>query len=611
MSAISDAVDLSANRHGPVSALAPVDIAVVGLLWLVYLLPFTQALPFIDGVRDMQFALDIAHGDAFPLVGPVFGNRFHLGPVFYYVQALPLLIGLPIAAVPCFLGLLAGAKFALAYGFGRDWIDRRYGLLFAAALALPGWSGMDFLNTTSPLLLPSLLLVACWCALRFARAVRASALLGCALAISLAIHAHPSAVVVGWVAVVVCAWRVARERRWGLLAGAIGVGLLPLLPAMVAVVQTGPSAVLSDALTVTVPGSGHSFRGWLDAVHGFALGGPLTTLRTLGSADFGTALAWITLGVTVAGLLLLLTRVSDDRRASALALLLLGVGMAVFAARINTPWYFVQSLTLMCAAAVAYGWHCWRPGLRFWVATAAILALSQGLLVHAHLARGEGNFASIELMDIRRAGGERGAALSPWISVRHWSSLAALLCADPGRSLALHGALARAVDDQGALSARALCSPDHLQLGGVAERHWVGLPRALWSALQWSPQGKIGSIGLFPPATVLSTQGHRIADPRRYPLRATLGGDPESTVLRFTTTGDALLVVGSLSPALAFWRVDEVRADGMPIAPVYEDSSLHGYRVQRGENVHWSLHISASALEWVDIVVVAPQHSPP
>lgn len=611
MSAYPDSVDPSANPSRSAPALPLVDVAVVALLWLVYLLPFTQAMPFIDGVRDMQFALDIARGDAFPLIGPVFGNRFHLGPVFYYLQALPLLVGLPMAAVSYFLGVLAGAKLALAYGFGRDWIDRRYGLLFAAALALPGWSGMDFLNLTTPLLVPSLLLISCWCALRFVRGGRASAMLGCALAISLAIHAHPSAAVVGWVAVAACAWRVARERRWGLLAAAVGVGLLPLLPAMVAVVQSGPGAVLSDALTVTVPGSGHSFRGWLDAVHGFALGGPLTSLRTLGSANFGAALAWITFGVTLAGLLLLLMRVSDDRRALALATLLLGVGVVVFAARVNTPWYFVHALTLTCAAATAYGWHRWRQGLRFWIAAAAILASSQGLLVHAHLARGEGNFASIELMDIRRAKGERGAALSPWISVDHWSELAELLCADPARTLALHGALARAVDDQGALSARARCDPGHVQLGGDADRHWVGLPRALWSALQWSPQGKIGSIGLFSAVSVISTHGHRIADPRRYPLRAGLGGDPASSVLTFTTTGDALLLVGQLSPALAHWQVNEVRADGVPIQPIYADSSLHGYHVDRAENVHWSLRVSASALEWVDIVVVAPQHSSP
>ena len=587
------------------------DLMVVASLWLIYLLPFSHALPFIDGVRDLQVALDIARGEAFPLVGPVFGNRFHLGPVFFYLQALQLLVGLPLSSVPALLGALAGAKFALAYGFGREWIDRRYGLLFAAALALPGWSGLDFLNTTTPLLVPALLLAACWCALRFVRAGRASALLGCAVAASLALHAHPAAAAVAVVPVFLCLRQLVRQRRWGLLAAGLGMGLLPLAPALLAIVQSGSGAVLLQARTVTVPGSGHSFAGWMDAVRGFALGGPLTSLRTLGSADFGAVLAWVTLAASLSGLAMLAGRAVDDRRARSLALLLPGVALVVFGARSNTPWYFVHTLTLVHAAAIAYGWHRWQAGTRTWVGAAIALALAQGMLVYAHVARGEGNFASIELMDVRRASGERGPVVPPWLSIRHWQALADALCADPTRTLALHGALARAVDDQGGLAARAQCDLEHVRLGGSAERHWVGLPRALWSVLQWSPRGRIGSIGLFLPATVVSGQGHRIADPRRYPLRAALVGEAVTEALTFTTSGDALLVVSQLSPALAHWRIDDIRADGVPIRPLYVDSSLHAYRVRGADNVHWSLRVSASSPEWVDIVTIAPQHSPP
>jgi hypothetical protein len=214
-------------------------------------------------------------------------------------------------------------------------------------------------------------------------------------------------------------------------------------------------------------------------------------------------------------------------------------------------------------------------------------------------------------MDVRRANGERGPDLPPWISIRHWSALADLLCADSTHALALHGALARAVDDQGALAARAQCDLQHLRLGGTAERHWVGLPRALWSLLQWSPWAKIGSIGVFPAATVVSSPGQLIADPRRYPLRAALVGELVEEEFFLTTAGDSLLVVSQLSPALAHWRIDSVLADGEPIDPIYSDSSLFAYRATGIDLVHWSLRVSASSPEWVDIVTIAPQHSPP
>src|SRR4051812_29007637 len=101
--------------------------AIVALLTLIYLIPFTYALPFTDGIRDLQVASDIARGISYPLLGPVFGNRFHAGPAGYYLEALPLWFGLSLSTVPLFLGILASTKFLLAYGFGKEWIDRRFG----------------------------------------------------------------------------------------------------------------------------------------------------------------------------------------------------------------------------------------------------------------------------------------------------------------------------------------------------------------------------------------------------------------------------------------------------------------------------------------------------
>lgn len=589
------------------------DVALLMLLWLIYLLPFTEALPFIDGIRDLQFALDIARGESWPLIGPVFANRFHLGPFGYYLQALPLAFGLPLSAVPIFLGAIAGSKFFLAYGFGREWIDRRYGLLFAAALALPGWSGLDFLNTTTPLLVPALLLAAAWCALRFLRGGAESTLYGSALAISLALQSHPSALVIALIPAAVCLRQVIAGRRWRALATAIGIGVLPLFPVLIAVSQSGWGIVLPQATTVTVAGSGHSLAGWMEALRGFAYGGPLTTLRTLGSADYGDVLAQATLILSLTGLFLLAAAARRDRRARLLGLLLIGVALMVFGARSNTPWYFLHPLTLAWAAAVAFGWHRWPHVRSTWVIAACTLAVLQAVLLRAHLAKGEGGFASAELMDVRVARGERGPQFPPWISIRHWNALAGLLCTDGARTLALHGALARAVDDQGGLAARALCSIDQLRLGGVAERHWIGLPRAAWAALQWSPQAKIGSIGVFQPDQVFSSGSHVLADPHRYPLRAPLGGADASRQFHLRLRGDAILTISQLSPALAYWAVDEIRADALAVAPLHVDSGMQVYRAggDPARWVDWSFTVRASAQPWVDIVSVRPQHSMP
>jgi hypothetical protein len=581
---------------------------------VIYLLPFVHALPFIDGVRDMQMALGIARGELWPLTGPVFGNRFHLGPVGYYLQALPLWLGLPVSAIPAFLGLIACSKFALAYGLGRDWIDRRYGLLFASALLLPGWSGLDVLNTTTPLLVPALLLIALWCGLRFVRDRTAAALPALALACSLAVHAHPSALVVALFPALACAMRAIRERRWGLLALAIAAALLPLLPALYALARSGWGAVLSDAVTVVVPGSGHSVQGWLEAARGFALGGPLTTLRTLGSAEQGYLWAGLTLAVSGTGLLRLVwvASIDRDRRALGLGLALMIVAVLVFGARSNTPWYFLHPLSLVWAAACAYGWYRGAHGSAIFVSAAIGLGALQSFGLFHHLARGEGSFATIELLDIRQAHGERGPVLGPWISLDHWSALGALLCADAPARLALHGWLAAVVDDQGALAARAQCSVSELRLGGAADRHWIGLPRQLWSPLNWSPESKIGSLGLFRSGQVIApTKGQLLADPRNYPLRSSVEAAPQWREYSIPVTAGGLLTVSRLSVLTNLVALELRTATGSLLSPVYQDAIGRAYLLEPGAELPWTLRVQSTAPEWVDIVLLAPQHSPP
>ena len=582
--------------------------ALLALLTLIYLIPFTYALPFGDGIRDMQVASDIARGISYPLLGPVFANQFHAGPVFFYLQALPLWFGMPLSAAPLYLGLLASSKFLLAYGFGEEWIDRRFGLLLALALALPGWSGMDFLNTTTPLLVPALVLADMWCTLRFVRRQSTFALLGAALMTSLAVNAHPGAIVFVPVLAGICVWHAAKARRWGSLIGAAGVAILPLLPSLVAVARSGWQVLLpAESPTVAVPSSGHSLIGWGEGVRGFALGGPLTTLRALGSEDWGTFLAWLSFTTAAVGLLLLMWAASfrKDIRARWLVALLAYVAVAVFAARTNTPWYFVHPLTLVYALAVAYGWRQLPPAISTFSVIALGLGTVQSVGVFQHLQRGEGGGVTAELMDIRVARGERGPTLGVWVSVRHWPELAAFLCAESSRPTALHGELAVVVDDQGALAARETCDVTQLRLGGTAERHWVGVPRAIWSNLEWSPSVKIASLGVFEAGVVAANEtGHALSDPRRYPRRAASASPLVTREYRIEAPSDHVILVGRLSAALATVNEVVATADGQPVTAFYRDAFAQAFRRIKANmpTTIWTVRVTSNDPAWVDVV---------
>ncbi len=601
---------LAGSDYGQRSAAA----TVLALSTLIYLIPFIEALPFSDGIRDLQVASDIARGIAYPLLGPVFGNRFHAGPVFYYLEALPMWFGLSVSTVPLFLGMLASSKFVLAYGFGREWIDPRFGLLLASALALPGWSGMDFLNTTTPLLVPALVLADMWCTLRFVRRQSTSALLGAALTTSLAVHAHPGAVAFVSVLAGICVWHAASARRWTALIGAAGVAILPFVPALIGVARSGWQALFPAVMpTAVVPGSGHSVIGWYEAARGFALGGPLTTLRTLGSENWGALLAWLSCIAALVGLLLALWAAvaRNDVRARWLMALLALVAVTVFAARSNTPWYFVHPVTLAYALAVAYGWRQLPRAMWLFPLIALGLAAMQGGLVFRHLQPGEGGVVTAELMDIRVARGERNPTPGTWVSARHWPRLAAFLCAESSRPTALHGELAVVVDDQGAFAAREACDVARLRLGGAAERHWVGVPRAIWSALEWSPRVTIASLGVFEAradAVAATAIGHAISDPHRYPMRETISGPVVTREYRIEAPSDHVLLVGRLTPALATFHVEVVTADGQPVSALYRDAFAQAFR-GRGANTAtttWTVQVTTNDPAWIDVVAFGP-----
>lgn len=362
---------------------------------------------------------------------------------------------------------------------------------------------------------------------------------------------------------------------------------------------------------MVVPGSGHSLIGWFEAARGFALGGPLTTLRTLGSESWGTFLAWLSFTAAAVGLLLLMWAAvaQKDVRARWLVALLAGVAVMVFAARSNTPWYFVQPLTLAYALAVAKGWRQLPRAIPAFPVIAVGLAALQSAGVLQHLQRGEGGFATAELMDIRLARGERGPTLGSWVSVHHWPEIAAFLCGESSRPTALHGELAIVADGQGALAAREACDVSHLRLGGAAERHRVGVPRAIWSTLGWSPSVKIASLGMFEAGGVAATQiGHALSDPRRYPLRATIAGPLITREYRIEAPFDHVLLVGRLSPALATFNVAAATADGQPVTAFYRDAFAQAFRGPKKSmaTTVWIVQVTSNDPAWVDVVTFGP-----
>jgi len=88
-----------------------------------------------DGARDLAIALRLVHGEEIPLRGPLFGMTFHLGPLYYYLVAIPLGLFHTATAVTAVLTLLNLSAVYFGYRVARTLFDRRTGILFACLLA--------------------------------------------------------------------------------------------------------------------------------------------------------------------------------------------------------------------------------------------------------------------------------------------------------------------------------------------------------------------------------------------------------------------------------------------------------------------------------------------
>src|SRR6476620_9884833 len=91
--------------------LACLFVALLGCLQIYF---FDVTFHGPDQIRDMEIARRLVHEQVWPLNGPpLFGERFHLPPGFYYLLALPLLVRDSEASI----FVTFGALFALSVAY--------------------------------------------------------------------------------------------------------------------------------------------------------------------------------------------------------------------------------------------------------------------------------------------------------------------------------------------------------------------------------------------------------------------------------------------------------------------------------------------------------------
>jgi hypothetical protein len=572
-----------------------------------------------DTTRDVAQAFAIRQFAAFPLHGPMFASSLHLGPLWFYVLALPLFVQQSWLSVALFVPALASLQFPLAYAAGRRLADRGLGLLWCAALALPGWGSFELVGFAHTNVVPACTMLVLYTLVRLTQERRPGWLACAAAAMSLAVHAHPSTVVllpiVAVVAVVslrdagVLAW-------WG--AVALAIALVPFAP-LVLEHFVAPSALLRQ--------SGDYVEGMVRLANianlpalldGILVRGP----HVVAAAFFawapgaGAIVCVATLaveGAAVAGLVIAVWQ----RRKLAVVALAIAAAFTVAIAWIRpvTPFYMTYVLLPPLAAAGAVGLHtlCAKVGTR---AAAALVGMLLALYVATvgaiarTIVSGHVAMPIASRMDVKQD--DPSPALpEPWFPAYAVDASGALICAHRG-PVVLHGTYAFLEDMYLGLDHRLHCGARDVALLGAMPSdatHLVGLAAPLWTALGARPRMLLGGVGVVPAARVLGpATGFAPADGSVYPPHSIIGGPDRTAVLEARIpTHEALVVSQPYAPWMPAPAL-RVSIDGRPASPLARDAVSAVYMCRdctSGTAAAWRIEIDSVAPDRVDLVTIA------
>ncbi len=322
--------------------LWPEIVVLVALLAATVYAAFGTA-GFFDTYRDLFVATEIAQGVRFPLAGPPIYSTLHLGPIWFYLLAVPQKF-FGISGSIAFISVLVALKYPIAMRLG--WLlGGRQGAwtLLGATLAF-GWSVFEpmWLNhasvvETSTFAL-ALSLRSHWQSPSLQR------IFWVGVFAALCLHAHPTTLLLAVGSVLSAIWRI-RVRGICATLTVLVAGLLPFSPYFIDQALSGFADVATLSSYVTKASANSTPVLWRVAhlIQGSVFGGFESAGRTLlWQSECYFYATWIVLGI---GMLSALLSLNGPRRNW---LILCVAGLAVqcyFLAviRPETPFWMIWS----------------------------------------------------------------------------------------------------------------------------------------------------------------------------------------------------------------------------------------------------------------------------
>jgi len=596
------------------------DALALGAIVLVYLAGLPFSITHLDLARDVGIALDIARGTQFPLEGPVLASSFHLGPIWYYLLALPLWFTGSWLATIVFVGVLSASKFVLAYAVGARLVDRMFGLLWALALLLPGWNTFETMLMLHTSLIAAAMLMLAWCVVRFQETGSAFHAAAAGLLLALTLHAHPSTYGLVLVAGLFVAYRaLARNHRIATCAAAAAAFVVPFVPYLVAQARTGfPDVPRAASYLAATDRTGSLFA--LPAfLRGVLLTGPEAIAgdffgeRSLAPWFFGIAYALVG-AVALAGLARWLVRGVHRPLIGATVALIAWLAISVVVVRQSTPYYMTFVVLVPLAGLIALGLRAslelplGRRLVAVAAAIAATLATATAFATSATLAAGAYPFAFYPLFDVKLP--RSGGAPLPFVPAYAIAGSGDRLC--PQREIVVHGAYAVHLLHDYAIEAALRCARGpviHL-IGRAPDGapHIVGMSATIEAGLGLHSPQRLGPLALMPVEQVIAPAvGAVMSEPRRYPPAVGEYGPQKVATLTFDAGAGERVLVTQAYFAFAPGPSVVASVDGTPVGASARDALTTAFACPRCDPAtrhRWTLDITTTAMDRIDVVTV-------
>lgn len=548
--------------------------------WEIFflLLTWTLASQFspatMDTIRDIYQANAIASGESFPLTGPQLAHTIHLGPLWFYVLAIPAVVFGSWSSMAFLAFFLSALKFWLAFAFGRKLHSTQLGIFFALFLALPSWSSIQLIIWTHTIVLETALLL-------YLLSLRRSFLFPGAgnwfltgFCFSLALHAHPTAL--PYLVLLLLAWRPLIQKWYWIVCLTLGIAVLFLPYGFEQLVNGFPDldALQNYYAAEFTPGGATAM---LKLLYSVVVIGPNLYYKTALPANVAAiaiTVHWLLILASLSLCLLNLrtTEILLKRLLVGGVIMLLIVVVAVTLMRGRIPWHlaYAPSFALSFLYAVVATIACGRDNYFRFRASFSVTIIMLFLItvsgVSHKIYSSTIRFQSAVLNDVKNLQGPwsfTGLEIPAYSSSTHGE----YLCRQA--PVVLHGPYAALVDAHVGIEAEMSCGrKSDILIGGTTTRsgysHIVGITVEMSEILGLNPVQQVGNVYLYEPLEV-SAAGLAILlaegdlNPPRTPF---IGGNPEPQKLELAAAGpSALLVSTPVGPYLDL-KILEVSCNG-------------------------------------------------